>query len=144
MDNEMNVKLGLDTKDYTKSIDEALKIFNSFQTKLNDTKLGFSSSQVSELHKIFTDIRSTATSELAKIQKRIDSLNAKDVKLSFQYDTTSQKIEGLQKEIEVTWSATQRAKLENRLDTLQQKLDSLNGEITLNDEDLKEEENDNK
>ena len=47
MDNEMNVKLGLDTKDYTKSIDEALKIFNSFQTKLNDTKLGFSSSQVS-------------------------------------------------------------------------------------------------
>lgn len=91
MDNEMNVKLGLDTSSYEKSIDGALKVFNSFQTKLNDTKLGFSSSQISELHKIFTDIRSTATSELAKIQKRIDSLNGKDVKLSFQYDTTSQK-----------------------------------------------------
>lgn len=142
MDNEMNVKLGLDTKDYTKSIDEALKIFNSFQTKLNDTKLGFSSSQVSELHKIFTDIRSTATSELAKIQKRIDSLNAKDVKLSFQYDTTSQKIEGLQKEIEITWNPTERAKLENRLDTLQQKLNALDGELTLNDADLKEAETD--
>lgn len=142
MDNEMNVKLGLDTKDYTKSIDEALKIFNSFQTKLNDTKLGFSSSQVSELHKIFTDIRSTATSELAKIQKRIDSLNAKDVKLSFQYDTTSQKIEGLQKEIEITWNPIERAKLENRLDTLQQKLNALDGELTINDEDLKEAETD--
>lgn len=142
MDNEMNVKLGLDTKDYTKSIDEALKVFNSFQTKLNDTKLGFSSSQVSELHKIFTDIRSTATSELAKIQKRIDSLNAKDVKLSFQYDTTSQKIEGLQKEIEITWNPTERAKLENRLDTLQQKLNALDGELTINDADLKEAETD--
>lgn len=142
MDNEMNVKLGLDTKDYTKSIDEALKVFNSFQTKLNDTKLGFSSSQVSELHKIFTDIRSTATSELAKIQKRIDSLNAKDVKLSFQYDTTSQKIEGLQKEIEITWNQTERAKLENRLDTLQQKLNALDGELTINDEDLKDAETD--
>ena len=142
MDNEMNVKLGLDTKDYTKSIDEALKVFNSFQTKLNDTKLGFSSSQVSELHKIFTDIRSTATSELAKIQKRIDSLNAKDVKLSFQYDTTSQKIEGLQKEIEITWNPSERAKLENRLDTLQQKLNALDGELTINDEDLKEAETD--
>ena len=142
MDNEMNVKLGLDTKDFTKSIDEALKVFNSFQTKLNDTKLGFSSSQVSELHKIFTDIRSTATSELAKIQKRIDSLNAKDVKLSFQYDTTSQKIEGLQKEIEITWNPSERAKLENRLDTLQQKLNALDGELTINDEDLKEAETD--
>ena len=142
MDNEMNVKLGLDTKDFTKSIDEALKVFNSFQTKLNDTKLGFSSSQVSELHKIFTDIRSTATSELAKIQKRIDSLNAKDVKLSFQYDTTSQKIEGLQKEIEITWNPNERAKLENRLDTLQQKLNALDGELTINDEDLKEAETD--
>lgn len=142
MDNEMNVKLGLDTKDYTKSIDEALKIFNSFQTKLNDTKLGFSSSQVSELHKIFTDIRNTATSELAKIQKRIDSLNGKNVKLSFQYDTTSQKIEDLQKEIEITWNPTERAKLENRLDTLQQKLNALDGELTLNDEDLKEAETD--
>lgn len=142
MDNEMNVKLGLDTSSYEKSIDGALKVFNSFQTKLNDTKLGFSSSQISELHKIFTDIRSTATSELAKIQKRIDSLNGKNVKLDFEYNTTAQKIEDLQKEIEVTWSATQRAKLENRLDTLQQKLDSLNGELTLNDEDLKEAEND--
>lgn len=142
MDNEMNVKLGLDTKDFTKSIDEALKIFNSFQTKLNDTKLGFSSSQVSELHKIFTDIRSTATSELAKIQKRIDSLNAKDVKLSFQYDTTSQKIEGLQKEIEITWNPNERAKLEDKLDTLQQKLNALDGELTINDEDLKEAETD--
>lgn len=142
MDNEMNVKLGLDTSSYEKSIDGALKVFNSFQTKLNDTKLGFSSSQVSELHKIFTDIRSTATSELAKIQKRIDSLNAKDVKLSFQYDTTSQKIEGLQKEIEITWNPTERAKLENRLDTLQQKLNALDGELTLNDADLKEAETD--
>lgn len=142
MDNEMNVKLGLDTKDFTKSIDEALKVFNSFQTKLNDTKLGFSSSQVSELHKIFTDIRNTATSELAKIQKRIDSLNAKDVKLSFQYDTTSQKIEGLQKEIEITWNPSERAKLENKLDTLQQKLNALDGELTINDEDLKEAETD--
>ena len=142
MDNEMNVKLGLDTSSYEKSIDGALKVFNSFQTKLNDTKLGFSSSQVSELHKIFTDIRSTATSELAKIQKRIDSLNAKDVKLSFQYDTTSQKIEGLQKEIEITWNPTERAKLENKLDTLQQKLNALDGELTINDEDLKEAETD--
>lgn len=142
MDNEMNVKLGLDTSSYEKSIDGALKVFNSFQTKLNDTKLGFSSSQVSELHKIFTDIRSTATSELAKIQKRIDSLNAKDVKLSFQYDTTSQKIEGLQKEIEITWNPSERAKLENKLDTLQQKLNALDGELTINDEDLKEAETD--
>ena len=142
MDNEMNVKLGLDTKDYTKSIDEALKVFNSFQTKLNDTKLGFSSSQVSELHKIFTDIRSTATSELAKIQKRIDSLNAKNVKLDFAYTSTSKDIEGLQKEIEITWNPSKRAKLENKLDTLQQKLNALDGELTLNDEDLKEAETD--
>ena len=142
MDNEMNVKLGLDTKDYTKSIDEALKVFNSFQTKLNDTKLGFSSSQISELHKIFTDIRSTATSELAKIQKRIDSLNGKNVKLDFEYTSTSKEIEGLQKEIEVTWNPTQRAKLENRLDTLQQKLNALDGELTINDGDLKEAEKD--
>lgn len=142
MDNEMNVKLGLDTSSYEKSIDEALKVFNSFQTKLNDTKLGFNSSQVSELHKIFTDIRSTATSELAKIQKRIDSLNGKNVKLDLEYNTTAQKIEGLQKEIEVTWSASSRAKLENQLDTLQQKLNALDGELTINEGDLKEAEND--
>lgn len=138
MDNEMNVKLGLDTSSYEKSIDEALKVFNSFQTKLNDTKLGFSSSQVSELHKIFTDIRSTATSELAKIQKRIDSLNAKNVKLDFEYNTTAQKIEDLQKEIEITWNASSRAKLENQLDALQQKLKTLDGELTINEGDLKE------
>ena len=36
MDNEMNVKLGLDTSSYEKSIDGALKVFNSFQTKLNE------------------------------------------------------------------------------------------------------------
>lgn len=142
MDNEMNVKLGLDTKDYTKSIDEALKVFNSFQTKLNDTKLGFSSSQVSELHKIFTDIRNTATSELAKIQKRIDSLNGKNVKLDFEYNSTSKEIEGLQKEIEITWNPSERAKLENRLDTLQQKLNALDGELTINEEDLKNAETD--
>ena len=142
MDNEMNVKLGLDTKDYTKSIDEALKIFNSFQTKLNDTKLGFSSSQVSELHKIFTDIRSTATSELAKIQKRIDSLNGKNVKLDFEYNSTSKEIEGLQKEIEITWDPSERAKLENRLDTLQKKLNALDGELTINEGDLKDAETD--
>ena len=142
MDNEMNVKLGLDTSSYEKSIDGALKVFNSFQTKLNDTKLGFSSSQISELHKIFTDIRSTATSELAKIQKRIDSLNSKNVKLDFEYNTTAQKIEDLQKEIEITWNPSSRAKLENQLDTLQQKLNALDGELTLNDEDLKEAETD--
>ena len=142
MDNEMNVKLGLDTTSYEKSIDGALKVFNSFQTKLNDTKLGFSSSQVSELHKIFTDIRSTATSELAKIQKRIDSLNSKNVKLDFAYTSTSKEIEGLQKEIEVTWSPTQRAKLENQLDTLQQKLNALDGELTIHEGDLKEAETD--
>lgn len=142
MDNEMNVKLGLDTRDYTKSIDEALKVFNSFQTKLNDTKLGFSSSQVSELHKIFTDIRSTATSELAKIQKRIDSLNGKNVKLDFEYNSASKEIEGLQKEIEITWNPSERAKLENRLDTLQQKLNALDGELTINEEDLKNAETD--
>lgn len=142
MDNEMNVKLGLDTSSYEKSIDGALKVFNSFQTKLNDTKLGFSSSQISELHKIFTDIRSTATSELAKIQRRIDSLNGKNVKLDLEYTNTSKEIEGLQKEIEITWNPTERAKLENRLDTLQQKLNALDGELTLNDEDLKEAETD--
>lgn len=142
MDNEMNVKLGLDTSSYEKSIDGALKVFNSFQTKLNDTKLGFSSSQVSELHKIFTDIRSTATSELAKIQKRIDSLNGKNVKLDFEYNTTAQKIEDLQKEIEITWNPSSRAKLENQLDTLQQKLNALDGELTLNEGDLKEAETD--
>ena len=138
MDNEMNVKLGLDTSSYEKSIDGALKVFNSFQTKLNDTKLGFDSSQISELHKIFTDIRSTATSELAKIQKRIDSLNAKNVKLDFEYNTAAQKIEDLQKEIEITWNPSSRAKLENQLDTLQQKLKTLDGELTINEGDLKE------
>ena len=138
MDNEMNVKLGLDTSSYEKSIDGALKVFNSFQTKLNNTKLGFDSSQISELHKIFTDIRSTATSELAKIQKRIDSLNSKNVKLDFEYNTTAQKIEDLQKEIEITWNASSRAKLENQLDTLQQKLKTLDGELTINEGDLKE------
>lgn len=142
MDNEMNVKLGLDTSSYEKSIDGALKVFNSFQTKLNDTKLGFSSSQISELHKIFTDIRSTATSELAKIQKRIDSLNGKNVKLDLEYTSTSKEIEGLQKEIEVTWNPTKRAKLENQLDTLQQKLNALDGELTINEGDLKEAETD--
>ena len=138
MDNEMNVKLGLDTSSYEKSIDGALKVFNSFQTKLNDTKLGFDASQISELHKIFTDIRSTATSELAKIQKRIDSLNAKNVKLDFEYNTAAQKIEDLQKEIEITWNPSSRAKLENQLDTLQQKLKTLDGELTINEGDLKE------
>lgn len=142
MDNEMNVKLGLDTSSYEKSIDGALKVFNSFQTKLNDTKLGFNPSQVSELHKIFTDIRSTATSELAKIQKRIDSLNAKNVKLDFEYTSTSKEIEGLQKEIEITWNPTKRAKLENQLDTLQQKLNALDGELTINEGDLKDAETD--
>lgn len=136
MDNEMNVKLGLDTSSYEKSIDEALKVFNSFQTKLNDTKLGFSSSQISEFHKVFTDIRSTATSELAKIQKRIDAINTKGIKLGTAYEDTSAKIDAIKQEIEVTWNRSERSKLENRLDTLQQKLESLSGEIRINDDDL--------
>lgn len=136
MDNEMNVKLGLDTSSYEKSIDGALKVFNSFQTKLNDTKLGFSSSQISEFHKVFTDIRSTATSELAKIQKRIDAINTKGIKLGTSYEDTSAKIDAIKQEIEVTWNRSERSKLENRLDTLQQKLESLSGEIRINDDDL--------
>lgn len=138
MDNEMNVKLGLDTQGYTKSIDEALKIFNSFQTKLNDTKLGFSSSQISEFHKVFTDIRSTATKELAKIQNRIDAINSKGIKLGTNYEDTSAKIKDVQQEIEITWNPGARAKLENKLDTLQQKLQSLAGEIQINDDDLEQ------
>lgn len=142
MDNEMNVKLGLDTKDYTKSIDEALKVFNSFQTKLNDTKLGFSSSQISELHKIFTDIRSTALTELSKIQKRMDTISAKGIKLNLAYDTNIDKMNALKAEIEATWNSKERAKLENQLEAVQAKLATLEADITINDDDLKEAQTD--
>ena len=58
--------------------------------------------------------------------------------MDFEYNTAAQKIEDLQKEIEITWNPSSRAKLENQLDTLQQKLKTLDGELTINEGDLKE------
>ena len=120
MDNEMNVSLGLDLSNYQKSIDSALKIFNGFQTGLNDVKLGFDTSQTSELHKIFTDIRSTALKELDKIQKRINTLSSKGSKLDITYEEGQNEIKRIEQEIETTWNPKSRAKLENQLETLKQ------------------------
>jgi hypothetical protein len=138
MDNEMNVSLGLDLSNYQKSIDNALKIFNGFQTGLNDVKLGFDTSQTSELHKIFTDIRSTALKELDKIQKRINTLSSKGSKLDITYEEGQNEIKRIEQEIETTWNPKSRAKLENQLETLKQKLSTLDGEITLNEDEITE------
>jgi predicted nucleic acid-binding Zn-ribbon protein len=138
MDNEMNVSLGLDLSNYQKSIDSALKIFNGFQTSLNDVKLGFDTSQTSELHKIFTDIRSTALKELDKIQKRINTLSSKGSKLDITYEEGQNEIKRIEQEIETTWNPKSRAKLENQLETLKQKLSTLDGEIILNEDEITE------
>jgi phage-related protein len=136
MDNEMNVSLGLDLSNYQKSIDSALKVFNSFQTALNDVKLGFDTTQTSELHKIFSDIRATALKELDKIQKRLDTLTSKGSKLDITAEQTDAEIKDIEKQIEVTWNPKQRAKLENQLETLKQKLQTLDGEIFINQEEI--------
>ena len=138
MDNEMNVSLGLDLSSYQKSIESALRIFNSFQTGLNDVKLGFDTSQTKELHKVFSDIRNTALKELDKIQKRLDTLTSKGNKLDVSAEETHNQIKKLEKEIQVSWSPSNRAKLENQLETLKQKLATLDGEIILNEDEITE------
>ena len=142
MDNELNVSLGLDTSKYESTIDGALKKFNEFQTALSSTKLGFDGNQIKELNKIFTDIRTTALTELSKIQKRMDTISAKGIKLNLAYDANIDKMNALKAEIEATWNSKERAKLENQLEAVQAKLATLDADITINDDDLKEAQTD--
>lgn len=138
MDNELNVELGLDTGKYESSIDGALQKFNVFQKTINSTKIGFNTNQIKEMNKVFSDIRSTALTELSKIQHRMESLSAKGVKLDVAYEMNIEKMKSLQKEIEITWNAKSRAKLENQLAAVEAKLEMLDGELLINDDSLKD------
>ena len=136
MDNEMNVKLGIDTSDYTKGLDEALKVFNSFQTQLSSKKLGFSQSQINEFNKIFIDIRNTATNELAKIQKRIESINGKNITLGFQKENLESQIKDLEAELKIAWREEDTDAIKKKLEALKKNLSKIDINIDMNDQAL--------
>lgn len=89
---ELNVKLGLDTTEYENSLEGALDTFAGFQKALNKNKIGFNSAQLEEMNKVFSDIRSTAIKEINAIQKKIDSVSTKQIKLGIDRDILSKEL----------------------------------------------------
>lgn len=148
---DLNVKLGLDTGDYEQSMSEALDTFNSFQKELSKNKLGFNSSQLEELSNVFKDIRSTAVRELNNIQKKMDAVSNKQIKLGIDRDILKKQLDDATKTLSATpeWKTNAYAdalkeynkakaafdKIEIKLDIEDVELDYLKGkyEALIND-----------
>ena len=134
MDNELNVSLGLDTKQYETSLQGALEVFNSFQKNLNDVKLGFDTNQTKELHKVFTDIKNTATSEINKIQRQMDSLTLKNSKLEQEWWNLSKEFDNYTAQINVSMNSKDREKLERERDRIWDRMQNIDMRITYNND----------
>lgn len=88
MDNEMNVKLGLDTKQYNDKIGEALDSYDSFVRVVNKNpaKFHFNTDSLKEINKVFKDIRKSAFTELNAISKQLNKISVQ--KMSINLDNT--------------------------------------------------------
>lgn len=131
-DNELNVSLGIDTSKYEKTLQGALKVFNAFQTSLNDVKLGFNSSQISELHKIFTDVRNTAIKEVSSIQKKLDSLDFKNNNLEKRWLDLREKYKDLDIKLNDKNYWAQWGRIRAEKDALVKEMESIDIRITSN------------
>ena len=99
---ELNVKLGLDTTEYENSLEGALDTFAGFQKALNKNKIGFNSNQLEEMNKVFSDIRSTAIKEINAIQKKIDTISTKQIKLGIDRDILKKQLDAAAKTLNNT------------------------------------------
>lgn len=99
---ELNVKLGLDTAEYENSLEGALDTFAGFQKALNKNKIGFDSNQLEEMNKVFSDIRSTAIKEINAIQKKIDAVSNKQIKLGIDRDILKKQLDAATKTLNNT------------------------------------------
>lgn len=99
---DLSVKLGLDTGDYEQSMSNALDIFNNFQKELNKNKVGFDTSQLEEMNDVFKDIRNTAVRELNAIQKKMDAVSTKQIKLGIDRDILKKQLDEATKTLNAT------------------------------------------
>ena len=99
---ELNVKLGLDTTEYENSLEGALDTFAGFQKALNKNKIGFDSNQLEEMNKVFSDIRSTAIKEINAIQKKMDAVSTKQIKLGIDRDILKKQLDAATKTLNNT------------------------------------------
>lgn len=106
---ELNVKLGLDTTEYENSLEGALDTFAGFQKALNKNKIGFNANQLEEMNKVFGDIRSTAVKEINAIQKKIDTISTKQIKLGIDRDILKKQLDDATKTLNNTPSYMQNA-----------------------------------
>lgn len=105
MENEMNVKLGLDTKKYNEKIGEALSSYDNFVRTVNQNpaKFHFNTDSLKEINKVFKDIRKSAFNELNAISKQLNKISVQ--KMSIEIDnsgimTSMEKIEGQIRDLE--------------------------------------------
>lgn len=89
---DLNVKLGLDTTEYEQSLEGALDTFAGFQKALNKNKIGLNMNQLEEMNKVFSDIRATAIKEISAIQKKMDTISNKQIKLGIDRDILSKEL----------------------------------------------------
>lgn len=106
---ELNVKLSLDTTEYENSLEGALDTFAGFQKALNKNKIGFNSNQLEEMNKVFSDIRSTAVKEINAIQKKMDTISTKQIKLGIDRDILKKQLDDATKTLNNTPSYMQNA-----------------------------------
>ena len=106
---ELNVKLGLDTTEYENSLEGALDTFAGFQKALNNNKIGFNSNQLEEMNKVFSDIRSTAIKEITAIQKKIDAISTKQIKIGIDRDVLKKQLDDATKTLNNTPSYMKNA-----------------------------------
>ena len=84
MENEMNVKLGLDTKKYNEKIGEALNSYDTFVRTVNQNpaKFHFNTDSLKEINKVFKDIRKSAFNELNAISKQLNKISIQKMSIN--------------------------------------------------------------
>lgn len=84
MENEMNVKLGLDTKKYNEKIGEALSSYDTFVRTVNQNpaKFHFNTDSLKEINKVFKDIRKSAFNELNAISKQLNKISIQKMSIN--------------------------------------------------------------
>ena len=87
MNNELSVSLNLDTSDYEKEINEALKTFATFQKALSDPKLKLNDFQISELSKIFDKFEDFTLSKIKNVQNEIKKITEQKNKVQLEFET---------------------------------------------------------
>lgn len=136
MKNELSVSLNLNTEAYENSIRSALDTFNKFQTSIN--KLDLNTSQISELSKVFKDVRNTAIKELDQIKQKWEKLSDNKIKLQADTNILEEQISKLEAELNRTHKVPVAEALRNQIESLREELQNKGIQLEINDEKLGE------